>query len=103
MGLPHCFKDKDAVQPFFDKAEACLPVLAYLPIQTAFLDQDKMFKCVAIAHIKKYFKKAAIVEEDFKELISLLDTFSDPYQEFIEKNAKRSWDDIKTNLLGGLL
>lgn len=103
MELQDCYKNNIVVQPFFDKAKACLPSLAYLPIQTAFLDQDKMFKCVAITHMKKYLKKAAIAEEDFKELISLLDLFSDPYQEFIEKNANRTWDDIKTNLLGGLL
>lgn len=103
MEVPRCYENKNAAQPFFDKAKACLPELAYLPIKTAFLDQDKMFKCVAIAHMKKYFKKAAITEEDFKELISLLDLFSDPYQEFIENIAKRTWNDIKTNLLGGLL
>ncbi|MDE3840967.1 hypothetical protein C0966_17010 (plasmid) [Bacillus methanolicus] len=103
MKIPHCYEDTTAVEPFFQKAKECLPFLAYEPIQRAYSEQDKMFKCVAITHLINYFKKAAIAEEDFKELISLLDTFRDPYQDFIEEKAKRSWAETKTNLLGGVL
>lgn len=103
MELPRCYEDSEAVQPFFNKAIECLPFLALEPIQRAYIEKDKMFKCVAITHMKNYFKKAAIHSEDFKELISLLDKFRDPYQEFIEQSSSRTWEETKSNLLGGLI
>ncbi|RHW35941.1 hypothetical protein D1B31_17770 [Neobacillus notoginsengisoli] len=103
MGLPHCYEDREAVQPFLDRAKESLPFLAYLAIQGAYDDEDKMFKVVALTHLKNYFKKAAIPEELFRELISLLDTFQDPYEEFLDKRNYRSWAQTKTNLLGGII
>ncbi|MFT9496768.1 MULTISPECIES: hypothetical protein [Bacillota] len=102
MELPHCYEDDSAVQPFMNKAKESLPFLAYIAINGAYLEQDKMFKCVALTHLKNYFKKAAITEEDFFDLVNLLDTFRDPYQDFIEQRASRTWSDIKNNILGGL-
>jgi hypothetical protein len=103
MGLPDCYENSEAVLPFFEKAKKCLPFLAFEPIQRAYAEEDKRFKCVAIAHMKNYFKKAAISENDFKELLSLLDTFCDPYQDFVEQRSSWAWENIKKNLLGGLI
>lgn len=75
--VPHCYENSEAVQSFFKKAKECLPFLAFEPIHRAYAEQDKIFKCVAITHMKNYFKKASITEKDFKELLSLLDTFRD--------------------------
>lgn len=101
--LPHCYEDIDSVQPFLKKAENSLPFHKYEPILSAYKQKDNMFKCVALTHIMNHFRKAAICEEDFKELISLLDTFRDPYQEFLENIAKRTWAETKANLLGGII
>lgn len=103
MPLPHCYENSEAVKPFLAKAKDDLPFLAYIAIQGAYAEQDKMFKVVAITHLRNYFKKAAFSEELFKELISLLDTFRDPYQDFIEKNSSRTWDETKNSLLGGII
>ena len=100
--LPHCYNDSGAVKSFFQKAEKSLPFLAYMAIHGSFVEKDQMFKVVALTHLRNYYKKASIAEEDFWELISLLDTFRDPYQEFYEKGGFRTWADTKTNILGGL-
>lgn len=102
MELPHCYENTEAVQPFFKKAKDCLPYIAFLAIQGAYSDEDKMFKVVALTHIKNYFKKSAINKETVVELISLLDTFRDPYQDFLEKNQFSSWAKTKNNILGGM-
>lgn len=99
--LPHCYEDSDSVQPFLTKAENSLPFHKYEPILSAYKQKDNMFKCVALTHIKNHFKKAAINEKAFHELINLLDTFRDPYQDFLEENSSRTWAETKTNLLGG--
>lgn len=52
MEIPHCYENIEAVQPFFKKAKDCLPYLAFLAIQGAYSDEDKMFKVVALTHIK---------------------------------------------------
>ncbi|MEI2356677.1 hypothetical protein [Mesobacillus zeae] len=101
--LPHCYENRDSVMTFLNKAEAILPFLAFEPIIRAYREKDKMFKCVALLHMKNYFKKAAIAEKDFKELISLLDTFRDPYQEFLETRSYQAWAETKMNLLGGII
>lgn len=104
MPLPHCYENSEAVQPFLSRAKESIPYLAYLAIQGAYAEQDKMFKVVALTHLRNYFKKAAFSEEIFKELISLLDTFRDPYEDFLEKsNLKCDWAQTKTNILGGII
>lgn len=101
--LPHCYKDSESVQPFLQKAETSLPFHMFEPILTAYKQKDQMFKSVALTHLKNYLKKAVISKEEFQELLRLLDTFRDPYQDFIEERCYRTWDDTKTNLLGGII
>lgn len=103
MGLPHCYKDHEAVRPFLEKAQEKLPYLAYIAIHTAYKEQDNMFKVVAITHLKNYLKKAKISGDVVLELVSLLDKITDPYQDFLEQRSSRTWDEIKNNILGGLL
>lgn len=103
MPLPHCYENREAVTPFFERAQESLPFLAFLAIQGAYNEQDKMFKVVALTHLRNYFKKAAIPEELFRELISLLDTFKDPYEDFLEKRNLSNWAQTKTNILGGII
>lgn len=99
--LPHCYKDSESVLPFLKKAEDSLPFHKFEPILSAYKGKDQMFKCVALTHLKN--NRAAINEKDFYELISLLDSFRDPYQDFIEQISQRTWAQIKTNLLGGII
>jgi len=101
MELPHCYQDESAVKPFLSKVKECTPYMAYIAIKGAFVDKDKMFKVVALTHLRNYYRKATISEKDFQELIRLLDTFRDPYQDFVEQRAFRTWTDIKTRILGG--
>lgn len=103
MGLPHCYKESEAVQPFLEKAQEKLPYLAYIAIHTAYKEQDKMFKVVAITHLKNYLRRAKITRDVVLELVSLLDKFTDPYQDFLEQRSSRTWDETKSNILGGLL
>ncbi|MEK3992682.1 hypothetical protein [Robertmurraya sp. FSL R5-0851] len=100
--LPHCYKNKEAVKPFLQKAKENLPYLAYITIYCAYTEEDQMFKVVALTHLRNFFKKGKISKEIFEELISMLDTFRDPYQDFYERGGYRTWADTKTNILGGL-
>lgn len=103
MQLPHCYKNKKAVEPFLIKAKQSLPFSEFINISYAYQEQDKMFMVVALTHIKNCFKKGVISEQVVKELIELMDTFIDPYQEFHQKNGFRNWEDVKNNIIGGLL
>lgn len=101
--LPDCYTDKNAVIPFFEKAKECLPLLAYANIHGSYADEEMMFKVVALTHLRNFYKKAAIAEKDLKELITLLDTFRDPYQVFYETGGFRTWEDTKKNIIGGII
>lgn len=101
--LPHCYKDSESVQPFLKKAETSLPFHMFEPILSAYKQKDQMFKSVALTHLKNYLKRAVISKEDFQELLRLLDSFRDPYQDFIQERSCRTWDETKTNLLGGII
>ncbi|WP_374717766.1 hypothetical protein [Neobacillus sp.] len=103
MDLNHCYDNVESVQMFLRKARECLPFLVYLAIENAYSERDKMFKVVALTHIKNYFLKAKVAPETIRELISLLDSFRDPYQEFLEKRANCTWSETKEHILGGLL
>ena len=90
-----------AAETFLKAASDSLRYLYYEPIKRAYMEQDRMFKCVALTHLNNNFKKDRLGEDDFNYLVQLLDYFKDPYERFIEEFAKRSWHDIKSNILGG--
>lgn len=92
------------LQPFLDKASEYLPFLYYRAIVTACEEKERSLKVIVLTHLKNLYTKSKITEKQLNELVALLDGFSDPYQEFIEKNCtNRSWKDIKAEYLGGIL
>ncbi|MEK3822384.1 hypothetical protein MKY20_25195 [Cytobacillus sp. FSL W8-0315] len=103
MNLPDCYLDSAVTEPFFKKAKEYIPFLAYFAIQSAFAEKDKMFKVVALTHLRNHYKKGEVSRDQLNELIEYLDTFRDPYQDFYEKAGFRTWKDTKNNILGGLL
>lgn len=93
------YGDHNAVQTFLSTAQTYLEDYYFAPINSAFQEEDKQFKTVALLHLSKYVKKNVLDSKKFEELLSLMDRFTDPYEEFLNNVAKRSWNDIKQSLL----
>lgn len=86
---------------FLEKCRDYLPIQRYLAIEDAVTQEMGMFKSVALHHIVKCYKQRFIKHEVLLDLVDLLDSFTDPYEEFV-KEFDKSWDDIKKDILEGI-
>lgn len=67
--LPHCYENKEAVEPFLQKAKENLPYLAYITIYCAYKDEDQMFKVVSLTHLKNSLKRTRFLRRYLKSLL----------------------------------
>ncbi|MEN0651382.1 MULTISPECIES: hypothetical protein [Bacillati] len=101
MGYSSC--DRDVyVNEFLKLAEENMPIYVYLAIKDAFENQNHMRKSIALTHIANCSKKGMFSEKVFNKFLSLLDSFRDPYQDFLMEMAGITWGETQQSIIGGI-